>query len=131
MKFTIMVVDDDPNLRVLLQQMLAFRGFVVVEAENGEDALEKMEQVHLDAIVLDVMMPVLDGITVCRRMRQNPKFKDVPVIMLSGKVHQAAVQEGLEAGATKYLCKPIPMTELIAEINSVLPVQQAPKSLLM
>lgn len=123
MKFTIMVVDDDPNLRVLLQQMLAFRGFVVVEAENGEDALEKVDSVHLDAIVLDVMMPVLDGITVCRQLRKNPKYSTIPIIMLSGKVHQEAIQEGMAAGATKYLCKPIPMSELIDEIKSVLPIK--------
>ncbi len=130
MKYSIMVVDDDPNLRVLLQQMLAFRGFDVVEAENGADALHKINKQPLDAIVLDVMMPVMNGIEVCKAIRQNPDYLDIPIIMLSGKVHQEAVQEGLDAGATKYLCKPIPMTELIDEIKAVLQVGPISNSIL-
>lgn len=123
-KYTVMVVDDDPNLRVLLQQMLAFRGFNVIEAENGVDALEKIEDVYIDVIVLDVMMPGLDGIAVCRKLRQNPHHKETPVIMLSGKVHQEAINEGLEAGADRYLCKPVQMTLLIDEIKSFLPLTE-------
>ena len=129
MKYSIMVVDDDPNLRVLLQQMLAFRGFDVVEAENGVDALKKIDKQSVDAIVLDVMMPVMNGIEVCKTLRQNPAYKEIPIIMLSGKVHQEAIREGLSAGATKYLCKPIPMGDLIEEIKAVLQIDSMQNSI--
>ncbi len=121
MKFKILVVDDDPNMRVLLRQMLALRGFDVVEAEDGLDALAKVEEAEPDVVVLDVMMPDMDGITVCKRLRQQPKTANLPIIMLSGKVHPEAIKEGLMAGADKYLRKPIPLADLIANIREVLP----------
>lgn len=121
MSFNVLVVDDDPHLRVLLRQMLQFRGFAVTEAEDGEDALAKVEEAIPDVIVLDVMMPKLDGITVCKRLRAQPLTADLPIIMLSGKVHDSATQEGVQAGATKYLCKPIPLADLIDHIREVVP----------
>lgn len=121
MKFKILVVDDDPNLRVLLRQMLALRGFDVVEAEDGLDALAKVEEAKPSVIVLDVMMPDIDGITVCKQLRSQPQTANLPIIMLSGKVHPEAVEEGLQAGADKYLRKPIPLADLIANIREVLP----------
>ncbi|MCP5095814.1 MAG: response regulator [Chloroflexi bacterium] len=121
MKFKILVVDDDPNLRVLLRQMLEFRGFDVVEAEDGWDALAKVEKAVPDVIVLDVMMPEIDGIEVCKQLRSRPETVNLPIIMLSGKVHRSAVEEGLQAGADKYLCKPIPLAELIKHVREVLP----------
>ncbi len=121
MKFTILVVDDDPNMRVLLRQMLGLRGFDVVEAEDGLDALAKVEEVEPDVVVLDVMMPDMDGITVCKRLRQQPKTATLPIIMLSGKVNPEAVKEGLTAGANNYLRKPVSLTDLIESIREVLP----------
>ena len=119
--FKILVVDDDPNLRVLLRQMLELRGFEVVDAEDGEDALNVVAEAKPDAVVLDVMMPIMDGITVCKRLRSQPETAQLPIIMLSGKASQEAVEEGLQAGANKYLCKPIPMAELIEHVRDVLP----------
>ena len=120
-KFKILVVDDDPNLRVLLRQMLGLRGFDVVEAEDGLDALAKVEEAQPDVVVLDVMMPDMDGIAVCKRLRHQPNTANLPIIMLSGKVHQEAIEEGLLAGANRYLRKPIPLADLIANIREVLP----------
>lgn len=119
--FKILVVDDDPNLRVLLRQMLVLRGFEVVDAEDGEDALNVVKEAKPDAVVLDVMMPIMDGITVCKRLRSQPETAQLPIIMLSGKASQEAVEEGLQAGANKYLCKPISMAELIEHVREVLP----------
>ena len=121
MKFKILVVDDDPNLRVLLRQMLGLRGFDVVEAEDGLDALAKVEEAEPDVVILDVMMPDMDGVSVCKILRRQLKTANLPIIMLSGKVHPEAVKEGLEAGADKYLRKPIPLADLIANIREVLP----------
>lgn len=123
MTFTVMVIDDDPNLRVLLRQMLAFRGFEVVEAENGQDALDTIGNLNIDLVLLDVMMPVLDGVSTCKALRSNPDYADLPILMLSGKVNSEAVKEGMAAGATKYLFKPISLKRLIAEVRAVLPVQ--------
>ncbi len=119
--FKILVVDDDPNLRVLLRQMLVLRGFEVVDAEDGEDALNAVAEAKPDAVVLDVMMPIMDGITVCKRLRSQPETAQLPIVMLSGKANQEAVEEGLQAGANKYLCKPIAMAELIEHVREVLP----------
>lgn len=122
MAFTIMVVDDDPNLRVLLQQMLAFRGFEVIEAEDGQAALDIIDKYAVDLMILDVMMPVLDGVSTCKALRRNPDYANLPILMLSGKVHSDAVKEGMAAGATKYLFKPIAMNKLIAEVRETLSV---------
>lgn len=122
MKFKILVVDDDAGLRLLLRQMLEFRGFVVVEAETGEEALQLVTQDVPDAIVLDVMMPGIDGLEVCRRVRSQPETAALPIVILSGKVHAEAIKAGMAAGATKYLCKPIAMSDLIDEIRDVLSI---------
>lgn len=117
---SVLLVDDDPALRGLLRQMLELGGYVVHEAEDGLDALEKLNNFTPDVLVLDVMMPNMDGVTLCKRMRSNVKTIDIPIIMLSGKTQDKAVQEGLDAGANKYLKKPISFTDLIAHVKEVL-----------
>lgn len=121
MKHKILVVDDDPNLRILLRQMLEFRNFTVVEAEDGVEALARVEEAKPDVIVLDVMMPRMDGISVCKELRGRQETAALPIIILSGKVHDTAVAEGLAAGANKYLKKPIPLADLVDHIRSLLP----------
>ena len=117
---SVLLVDDDPALRGLLRQMLELGGYVVHEAEDGLDALEKLNNVTPDVMVLDVMMPNMDGVTLCKRMRSNVKTIDIPIIMLSGKTQDKAVQEGLDAGANKYLKKPISFTDLISHVKEVI-----------
>lgn len=126
MKNLIMLVDDEPNLRELLRQMLELGGFDVVEAEDGLEALEKLEMVAPDVMILDVMMPNLDGVSLCKKLRAGTAFAGLPIIMVSGKTQHKAVQEGLAAGANQYLCKPITVQELLQSVRSLLP---APASL--
>ncbi len=121
MKNSILLVDDDPNLRDMLRQMLEMGGFEVTEAEDGLDALAKLAKITPDIMVLDVMMPNLDGVSLCRRLRSEAEFVSLPIIMLSGKTQQRAVQEGLAAGANLYLCKPITVSELIQAARELLP----------
>lgn len=121
MKNLIMLVDDEPNLRELLRQMLELGGFDVVEAEDGLEALEKLEMVAPDVMILDVMMPNLDGVSLCKKLRAGTDFAGLPIIMVSGKTQHKAVQEGLAAGANQYLCKPITVQELLQSVQSVLP----------
>ncbi len=121
MKNLIMLVDDEPNLRELLRQMLELGGFDVVEAEDGLEALEKLEKVAPDVMILDVMMPNLDGVSLCKRLRADATFAGLPIIMVSGKTQHRAVQEGLAAGANQYLCKPITVEELLQSVRALLP----------
>ena len=121
MKNSILLVDDDPNLREMLRQMLEMGGFEVTEAEDGLDALDKLAKITPDIMVLDVMMPNLDGVSLCRQLRSEAEFVSLPIIMLSGKTQQRAVQEGLAAGANLYLCKPITVTDLIQAARELLP----------
>ncbi len=117
---SVMVVDDEPMTRTLLQLMLAPADFEVTEAEDGLDALEKIESNQPDVIVLDVMMPRMDGITLCRILRQNAQTAVLPIILLSAKTNPEAVQEGLLAGANKYLTKPVSRHDLVSSIEEVL-----------
>ena len=121
MKNSILLVDDEPNLRELLRHMLELGGFDVVEAEDGLEALEKLEEMVPDIMILDVMMPNLDGVSVCKKLRADAEFASLPIIMLSGKTQYKAVQEGLAAGANRYLCKPITVDELIQNVRELLP----------
>jgi len=121
---SVLIVDDEPMTRDLIRLMLERVGFTVREAEDGIDALRKVESGGVpDVFILDVMMPNMDGLTLCRELRQHEGTAETPVIMLSAKTAQAAVKEGLDAGATKYLTKPIARAELIANLKSVLDIQ--------
>jgi DNA-binding response OmpR family regulator len=121
---SVLVVDDEPMTRDLVRLMLERAGFKVREAEDGVDALRKVEMDGVpDIFILDVMMPNMDGLTLCRELRKQEGTAETPVIMLSAKTAQAAVNEGIEAGATKYLTKPIARAELIANLKSVLGIE--------
>jgi len=120
-KHSILLVDDDPNLRDMLRAMLEMGGFAVIEAEDGLDALEKLEEITPDVLVLDVMMPNLDGVSLCKQLRNDAEFVSLPIIMLSGKTQHRAVEEGMAAGANLYLCKPITVDELIRSVRELLP----------
>ena len=124
MEPSVLVVDDEPMTRDLIRLMLQRAGFKVREAEDGEDALRRIEADGApDVFILDVMMPNMDGLTLCRELRQKADTAMTPVIMLSAKTAQSAVNEGLEAGANKYLTKPIARTELIENLKNVLGIE--------
>ena len=120
MKNSILLVDDEPNLRELLRHMLEIGGFEVIEAEDGFDALDKLAENTPDMMILDVMMPNLDGVSLCKQLRATARFATLPSVMMSGKTQCHAVQEGLAAGANRYLCKPITVNELIQTVREVL-----------
>ncbi|MGB1249562.1 MAG: response regulator [Candidatus Promineifilaceae bacterium] len=116
MSHSILVVDDEPMARNLLRLMLVREGFDVYEAVDGQDALDKLERTHPDLLILDVMMPGVDGISVCRKVREKCVFNTMPIIMLSARTDQDSVEEGLAAGATKYLTKPISAVQLTQHV---------------
>ncbi len=95
-------------------------GFVVHEAANGKKALVKIQESIPDLVLLDVMMPTMDGITLAKIIRSQPETASLPIIMFSGKVNPEAVQEGLDAGANRYLPKPTPHDYLRSQILAVI-----------
>lgn len=120
MKPVVLVVDDEEYIREMLNLMLQLHGFQVEEAEDGKDALRTIQAKKPDVIIMDVMMPNMDGISLCKALRNDPATADLPIIMLSGKTNFNAEQDGLDAGANIYMFKPMKTDALIANIHTVL-----------
>ena len=120
MSLKVLVVDDEAMTRELLRIMLQRGGFVVVEAGGGEEALEKVESDKPDLIILDLMMPDIDGFTVCGRLRSNPETVNIPVMMLSARTDDETVKLALAIGANKYLRKPVSYKGLMEDVEAVL-----------
>jgi two-component system alkaline phosphatase synthesis response regulator PhoP len=121
---TILVVDDEPNIVELVRLYLRSEGYQVEVAYDGREALEKASTLHPDLVVLDVMMPELDGYEVTRRLRQDGG--KTPVIMLTAKGEDADKVEGLDLGADDYLAKPFNPRELVSRVRAVLRRTQEP-----
>jgi two-component system OmpR family response regulator len=116
-KGPILIVDDDPNLREVVRVALELQQFSVVEAHHGSAGLAAFEQHHPIAIVLDLMMPELDGFEVCRRIRRTSK---VPIVFLSSRDDELDRVLGLELGGDDYVAKPFSPRELVARVKAVL-----------
>lgn len=113
----VLVIDDDDNIRISLKRALSYAGFTVDVAEDGDAGLQKALITPPDVVVLDVMMPGLNGLEVCRRLRAGG---DTPILMLTAKDEVADRVVGLEAGADDYLIKPFALEELIARLRALL-----------
>ena len=112
----ILIVEDEANIRELLRLYLEREGYTVLEAENGVEGIKKWKSDKPDMLLLDVMMPVMDGWEVCREIRAE---SDVPIIMLTAKAETADRVSGLEMGADDYIVKPLEMPEVIARVRAV------------
>jgi len=119
-KATIMVVEDDQDIRELISYNLGKEGYSVVSAESGEQALKLIETANPDLIVLDIMLPGMDGIEVLRSLKQGKHHTSVPVIMATAKSEDSDIITGLELGADDYIAKPFSPKVLIARIRSLL-----------
>lgn len=100
---TIMVVDDDPHIRELVSVFLRNEGFTIVEAVDGQEALDKLESVAAQLVILDIMMPNMDGWELCRKLRE---YYDFPLLMLTAKGETSQKIKGFELGTDDYLVKP-------------------------
>jgi two-component system response regulator ResD len=116
MKKTVLVVDDELRMRKLLADFLLREGYSIVEAGNGQEALDKVAQEKIDLVILDVMMPVYDGWTVCREIR---KTSTIPIIMLTAKGEEIDQLFGFEIGADEYITKPFSPRVLTARVNAL------------
>ena len=128
-KSKILIVDDAVDTVELLRKRFRSEGYDTAEANDGEEALQKVEQYHPDLIVLDVMMPKLDGYEVCRRLKADENTKYVPVLMLTAKGEIENKVKGLEIGADDYLPKPFDYKELSARVKSLLTIKEAREKL--
>ena len=116
----ILVVDDDENILSLERTILEQKGFDVTAAAGGGEALKLLAGQVFDLVLLDVMMPEIDGFTVCRKIKEDPRLKDVPVIFLTAKGGGEALAEGFESGAVMYINKPFTANKLLTIVNTML-----------
>ena len=115
MKGCILIVDDDENIRNLLSIYLENEGFKTIKVDNAKNAIEIIEEKNIELVLLDIMMPQIDGIEACIKIRQNKKM---PIIMISAKSEDMDKIHGLTAGADDYITKPFNPLELIARVKA-------------
>ena len=116
----VLVVDDDPDVRNLVELKLRLEGLEVVTAGTGEEALAQLSVQDVDLVVLGLMMPGMDGIEVCRRIRDDARTAHLPVIMLTARAREKDVERGLTVGATDYVVKPFSPRELMVRVRGAL-----------
>jgi DNA-binding response OmpR family regulator len=115
----ILIVEDDTALTQLLQLVFESRGLGVTVAETGKKALESVVKEPPTVVLLDLMMPDVDGLEICRGIRANPRTADIPIVVLTAKTGEESREELLEAGATDYLIKPVRPSDLIKRIRAL------------
>ena len=116
----ILIADDEPNIVAAIEYLLLQSGYEVHIARNGEEALEMVQSVGPDLVLLDVMMPKKSGYEVCSRIRERAEWQHIKIVMLSAKGREAEVNKGLTLGANLYITKPFSTRELIAKIKVLL-----------
>ncbi len=116
----VLIVDDEPNIVTALEYLLAQSGYLVKVAQNGEEGLELVGSFAPDLVLLDVMMPRVNGYEVCRRIRERAEWQHVKIVMLSARGREVEVSKGLSLGADLYVVKPFSNTELVAQISALL-----------
>ena len=117
----ILVVDDEANIVISLEFLMQQAGFEVAVARDGEQALLQMDEFRPDLVLLDIMLPLRDGFEVCQKIRENPAWSRVKVLMLSARGRELEVSKGLALGADGYVTKPFSTRELMAQVRRLLP----------
>ncbi|MBA3066821.1 response regulator [bacterium] len=117
----ILIVEDDPDAREILCERLKSYGFEVEEAENGWAGIEKLKKYKADLIIMDIMMPKLDGYTACKIIREDSKTSKVPIIFLTAKELIGEIEKAFACGADDYVIKPVTWERLLPKIKKFLP----------
>ena len=120
MSSRVLIVEDEPDIRELVVHHLKREGYQVSAASSGEEALRQVQAAPPDLVLLDLMMPAMDGLEVCRRLRQDPATVSLPIVMLTAKGDEVDRVLGLEIGADDYVVKPFSPKELLARVRAVL-----------
>jgi signal transduction histidine kinase len=126
---SILIVDDTPHNIRLLFDVLDRAGFVISVVKSGEAALQKLSQIQPDLILLDVMMPGIDGFETCRRIKANPEHSDIPIVFMTALSETDRIVAGLQLGAVDYITKPIQVEEVLARVNTHLGLRNIQKQL--
>jgi DNA-binding response OmpR family regulator len=116
----ILIVDDEPSVVVPIQFLMEQQGYRVMSAERGEDALDLIYRYKPDLVLLDIMLPGIDGYEVCEILRLNPKYRDIKIIFLTAKGREVEIAKGLALGADAYITKPYKNAEIVARVKGVL-----------
>ena len=116
----IFIIEDEPSIIQLVQHNLEKNGFIVLSSVNGNDGLKELKKFQPDLLLLDWMLPDLSGIDICKNIRKDNSFKDLPIIMLTAKGEEEDKIKGLDSGIDDYLTKPFSFNELMARIKAVL-----------
>lgn len=114
----VLIVDDDENTLEILRRWLAKEGYTTVSAADGQQCLDALQKEAFDIVLLDVMMPGVDGLQVCERMRANPQWRTIPVVLLTAKDDMETRTRGMALGVSEYLTKPINKQELFARLRA-------------
>jgi CheY-like chemotaxis protein len=117
---SILVIDDEPNNFDVIQALLSHENYIFHYASSGQRAIDRLDRFQPDAILLDVMMPDLDGIEVCRQIRNLPEWQSIPILMVTALTDKAQLEKCLLAGAEDFISKPVNRLELIARVTLIL-----------
>jgi len=113
----ILLVDDEPNIVISLEYLLKREGFEVAVAGDGEAALQSLEAQAPDVVILDLMLPKMNGFDVCQRVRAEPRWRELKILMLTAKGREAEVAKGMALGADAYVTKPFSTKDLVAQVK--------------
>jgi two-component system, sensor histidine kinase and response regulator len=121
---SILVIDDEPNNFDVIQTLLSNEDYLFHYASSGQRALDRVDRFQPDVILLDVMMPGLDGIEVCRRIKELPRWQSVPILMVTALTEKKELERCLSTGAADFIAKPVNRLELLARVASMLRIKQ-------
>jgi len=116
----ILIVDDEPSIIVPVQFLMEQNGYDVMVAFSGEEAMEIIADKKVDLILLDIMLPVIDGFEVCQRVRENPQWNKIKIILLTALGSDANVEKGLALGADAYITKPFSNVDIVEQVKELL-----------
>lgn len=117
----ILITEDSPTVRAMIQDFLEGEGYQVVAAEDGQAAVDVAQKEKPDLIVLDLMMPKMDGFTACKMLKLDPHFQKVPIVILTARASEADLKMGREVGASAFLNKPFEPNSFLAKVKELLP----------
>ena len=116
----ILIVDDEPSIVIPIQFLMEQQGYSVIVAENGEDALDIIHKYEPDLVLLDIMLPGIDGYEVCEIVRLNPKYRHIKIIFLTAKGREVEIAKGMALGADAYITKPFSNAEVVEKVKELL-----------